>query len=74
MSAMALNLFQRNEHGMGRSFALSALVHVVVVLRAENLKGWRQRRDVILVLWRIRWHRFIEAHRMLFSRRPLGHA
>ena len=29
---MALNLFQRNEHGMGRSFALSALVHVVLAL------------------------------------------
>jgi colicin import membrane protein len=30
MSALALNIFQRQEHGIGRSFALSALVHIVL--------------------------------------------
>jgi colicin import membrane protein len=30
MSTAALGLFQRHEYGMGRSFALSALVHVVL--------------------------------------------
>ena len=30
MSTLTLGLFQRHEHGMGRSFALSALVHVVL--------------------------------------------
>jgi colicin import membrane protein len=30
MSAVTLGFFQRHEHGMGRSFALSALVHVVL--------------------------------------------
>ena len=30
MSALALSIFQRHEHGIGRSFALSALVHVVL--------------------------------------------
>jgi colicin import membrane protein len=30
VSALTLSLFQRPEHGMGRSFALSALVHIVL--------------------------------------------
>ena len=30
MSALTLGIFQRPEHGMGRSFALSALVHIVL--------------------------------------------
>lgn len=30
MSALALNVFQRNEHALGRSFVLSALVHVAL--------------------------------------------
>jgi colicin import membrane protein len=30
MSAATLNIFERHEHGMGRSFALSALVHLVL--------------------------------------------
>lgn len=30
MSTLTLGLFQRQEHGIGRSFALSALVHVVL--------------------------------------------
>jgi len=30
MSTLTLGLWQRNEHGMGRSFVLSALVHVVL--------------------------------------------
>jgi colicin import membrane protein len=30
MSALALNIFQRQEHGIGRSFVLSALVHIVL--------------------------------------------
>lgn len=30
MSTIALGIFQRTEHGMGRSFVLSALVHVVL--------------------------------------------
>jgi colicin import membrane protein len=30
MSALALGMFQRPEHGMGRSFFLSALVHIVL--------------------------------------------
>jgi colicin import membrane protein len=30
MSALALNIFQRQEHGIGRSFALSALVHILL--------------------------------------------
>ena len=30
MSTLTLGLFQRHEHGMGRSFALSALVHIVL--------------------------------------------
>jgi colicin import membrane protein len=31
MSALALGFFQRPEHGMGRSFALSAFVHLVLL-------------------------------------------
>lgn len=30
MSTLALGIFQRHEHGMGRSFALSAMVHIVL--------------------------------------------
>jgi colicin import membrane protein len=30
MSALTLNMFQRTEHGIGRSFVLSALVHIVL--------------------------------------------
>jgi colicin import membrane protein len=30
VSALTLSMFQRPEHGMGRSFALSALVHIVL--------------------------------------------
>jgi colicin import membrane protein len=30
MSTIALGIFQRHEHGMGRSFVLSALVHIVL--------------------------------------------
>jgi colicin import membrane protein len=30
MSTLALGFFQRSEHGMGRSFVLSALVHIVL--------------------------------------------
>ncbi len=30
MSTLTLGIFQRHEHGMGRSFALSAAVHVVL--------------------------------------------
>ena len=30
MSTLAVNFFERNEHGLGRSFVLSALVHVVL--------------------------------------------
>jgi colicin import membrane protein len=30
MSALALNIFQRQEHGIGRSLVLSALVHIVL--------------------------------------------
>ena len=30
MSVLTLGLFERHEHGMGRSFALSALVHLVL--------------------------------------------
>jgi colicin import membrane protein len=30
MSALTLNVFQRPEHGIGRSFVLSALVHIVL--------------------------------------------
>ena len=32
MSALAINVFQRHEYGMGRSFALSAAVHIVLAL------------------------------------------
>ena len=30
MSTLTLGLWQRNEHGMGQSFVLSALVHIVL--------------------------------------------
>ena len=40
MSTLTLGIFQRHEHGMGRSFALSAAVHVVLAAVLFLGVGW----------------------------------
>jgi glycosyltransferase involved in cell wall biosynthesis len=48
----------------------SSIPHTALVMRSGSLTTWRQKADAIAILFRIRWYRFVESHRMLFSGHP----
>ena len=52
---------------MSWALVVSPLMHAGVIMRSKALQTWRQRIDAISVLFRIRWFRFLEAHRILLK-------